>query len=240
MNKSQKVIVSCLSNFMIILVILFVAMGTVIDPAAVSASSVVNGVIYSGNTDNNNVSLMINVYWGTEYLDDILKSFEDVGMTTTFFVGGTWVKSNPDVLKKIIEKGHEIGSHGYNHKDHDKLSYNENYNEIYNTHTLVKQITGIEMTLFAPPSGAYNKTTVNVANALKYKTIMWTRDTIDWRDKDSNLVYTRATENIMGGDLVLMHPTQHTLEALPKILNTIKEKQLVCTNVSKTIEGIVV
>jgi len=48
---------------------------------------------------------------------------------------------------------------------------------------------------------------------------MWSKDTIDWRDNDPDLIYFRATNNIMNGDMILMHPTAHTLAALPRILD---------------------
>ena len=64
---------------------------------------------------------------------------------------------------------------------------------------------------------------------------MWTTDTIDWRDKNADTVYSRATKNLKAGDLVLMHPTAHTLEALPKILEFIKGAELVCDTVTNTI-----
>ena len=70
-------------------------------------------VIYNGNRSSNKVSLMINVYWGTEYLDDMISIFEKYGVKTTFFVGGQWVEKEPEMLNKIISKGHEIGNHGY-------------------------------------------------------------------------------------------------------------------------------
>ena len=91
------------------------------------------------------------------------------------------------------------------------------------------------MNLFAPPSGAYDKLTVSCADSLGYKTIMWTRDTIDWRDHDENLIYQRAIKNVKGGDLILMHPTEATAKALPRIIKTIKEKGLNLTTVSQTI-----
>ena len=46
---------------------------------------------------------------------------------------------------------------------------------------------------------------------MRYKVILWSIDTIDWRDKSEKIVYKRATKNISGGDLVLMHPKEHTL-----------------------------
>lgn len=202
---------------------------------SVSTANLVNGVYYSGDTSSNNISLMINVYWGTEYLDGMLDVLEEKGVTTTFFIGGTWAVKNEAMLKKIVEKGHEIGNHGYLHKDHDKLSEQNNLKEISNTHKIVKELAGVEMNLFAPPSGAYNKTTVSCATSLGYKTIMWTRDTIDWRDKDTELIYSRAIKNAKGGDLVLMHPTANTLEALPRIIDTLQGQNFNLTTVTNTL-----
>lgn len=190
---------------------------------------------YSGNKQKNNVSLMINVYWGTEYIEPMLEVLKNENVKTTFFVGGTWASSNSEVLKKIFDDGHEIANHGYYHKDHKYLSDERNQEEIYITHKLVKELIGVDMTLFAPPSGSYNTQTLLIASNLGYKTIMWTKDTIDWRDKDSNLAFTRATKNAKNGDLILMHPTAHTLEALPKIIKFYKENGFNLTTVSETI-----
>ncbi len=117
-----------------------------------------------------------------------------------------------------MEEGHEIGSHGYFHKDHSKLDEAGNREEMVATHSLIKRLTGYDVTLFAPPSGAYSVTTLKVAESLSYKTIMWTKDTIDWRDKSEKIVYNRAVKDITAGDFILMHPKEHTLKALPEIL----------------------
>ena len=70
---------------------------------------------------------------------------------------------------------------------------------------------------------------------LGYKVIMWTRDTIDWRDHDADLIYQRAIKDIQAGDLVLMHPTDATLSALPQILEYIKSVGLKADTVSNVI-----
>ena len=200
-----------------------------------TTSNVINGVYYSGNEESNKISLMINVYWGTEYLDGMLEILDKYDVKITFFVGGTWAVKESDMLEKIYEKGHEIGNHGYTHKDQDKLNREQNQKEILTTHNIVKDLLNIDMNLFAPPSGAYSKTTVEVASNLGYQTIMWTRDTIDWRDKDADLIYSRAVKDAKGGDLVLMHPTEKTLEALENIIITLQEKGLKVTTVSDTL-----
>ncbi len=191
--------------------------------------------IYAGNTSSNNITLMFNVYWGNEYLDCILGTLKENNIKTTFFIGGTWAEKYPELLQKIYTDGHEIANHGYYHKDHAKISYDNNMKEISNTHNLIKRLLGIEMNLFAPPSGSYSNSTLEIADSLGYKTIMWTRDTIDWRDQDSNLIYQRAIKNASSGDLILMHPTEKTAEALPNIISKLKELGFNLTTVSSTI-----
>ncbi len=223
------------SNLIIALTIAVVGGFAIFAGLNVVPTSTINGVYYSGDTSKNNVSLMINVYWGTEYLDSMLGILDEYNVKTTFFIGGTWAVLNEDYLTKIYNAGHEIANHGYHHKDHDKLDEEGNLNEISTTHTIIKELLGIDMNLFAPPSGAYDKTTVSCAESLGYYTIMWTRDTIDWRDHDSNLIYNRAVKDAHGGDLILMHPTEATVEALPRIIEYYQNNNFNLTTVSETI-----
>ncbi len=231
--NSHRVMVNCVIAFVLSIVALFTFYGV----NYVRASKIINGVYYCGDENSKKVSLMINVYWGTEYLDDMLQILKDNDVKTTFFVGGTWAVAQSDMLEKIYKAGHEIGNHGYSHKDQGKLSAENNLKEISTTHELVKKLIGVEMNLFAPPSGSYNKKTVEMANSLGYKTIMWTdgRDTIDWRDKDSDLIYNRAIKNCKGGDFVLMHPTEATKNALDKIIKTLKNSGFSLCTVSENL-----
>ena len=222
-------------NFAIAFILVIVGGSCVLASANSTQTMAVSGVYYNGDKNSSNVSLMINVYWGTEYIDDILQILDEKEVKTTFFIGGTWAVLNEDCLKKIYNNGHEIANHGYHHKDHDKLNEEENIKEIQTTHKIVKELLNIDMNLFAPPSGAYDKNTVACASSLGYKTIMWTRDTIDWRDHDANLIYNRAVKNASGGDLILMHPTEQTVKALPKIIDNLKNKGLLVSTVSKTL-----
>lgn len=225
------------SNAIIFVMLLAVSCMAGFGVSYVTSAKIYNGVYYSGDETSNKVSLMINVYWGTEFLDDMLQILQDNGVKTTFFVGGTWAIKESDMLEKIYAAGHEIGNHGYYHKDQGKLSAEKNLEEISTTHKLVKGLIGVDMNLFAPPSGSYNKKTVEVANELGYKTIMWTegKDTIDWRDKDSSLILQRATKGIKGGDLVLMHPTKATKDALNQIVKTILAQGLQVCPVSEVL-----
>ncbi len=191
--------------------------------------------IYNGNPLNNNVSLMFNVYENTKIVNSIIDVLDAKGVKATFFVGGCWADDNAETLVKIINSGHEIGNHGYFHKDHKKLNYNDNAQEISNTHSVVKALCGAEMQLFAPPSGSFSPNTLKACYDLGYKVIMWSKDTIDWRDSNLTTLYNRATKNLSGGDLVLMHPKKHTLEVLPSIIDYYKSVGFDVVSVSQNI-----
>lgn len=237
-NKKEKLLRNLISNFVIVLFVAifgFISFYSFNDNVVASSNKEYNGTIYGGDTTKNNVSLMINVYWGTEYVETMLDILKKYNVKTTFFIGGTWAKENQEVLKRIQNEGHEIASHGTNHKEHGKISYEQNLTEIQTCHEIVKHITGLEMELFAPPGGSYNKNTTKAAEFLGYKTIMWTRDTIDWRDKNTSLIYNRAVVNMSGGDLILIHPTANTVEALTNIICYAQNHNFKLTTVSETL-----
>lgn len=192
--------------------------------------------IYRGNKENNNVSLMINVYWGNEYIENMLKVLSETGVKATFFVGGSWVKKNPELFKKIVNSGAEIGNHGYIHRDSAKISEQVLKDEIVRTNKIIEEIGGVKCRLFAPPSGSVNDKTIKVANELGMQVIMWSKDTIDWRDKQESLVFQRATKDVSNGDLILMHPTAHTLSALKNVIENIKGQGFNLTDVSTNIK----
>lgn len=192
-----------------------------------------NNAIYKGDKNVGGVSLMFNVYENTEVVKSIIDVLKSENAKATFFVGGCWADDNQETLRLIIESGFELGNHGYFHKDHKKLSEAQNLKEIEDCSKIVYSLTGYKMTLFAPPSGSFSQTTVNVASKLGYKTVMWTKDTIDWRDSDKSLIVKRATSNVESGDLILMHPKEHTLQALKDIIKNIKEKNLSLLTVSQ-------
>ena len=233
-NRKLKFLSVILGNIVICATIAALLFVTVTPNAENTAVQGEDKPHYSGNSESC-VSLMVNVYWGTEYIQPMLDIFAAHGMQTTFFIGGTWAVGNTETLKAIAAAGHELGNHGYYHKDHKKLDAAYNRKEISSTHDAVKEITGIEMTLFAPPSGAFGNVALATAKELGYKTVMWTRDTIDWRDHDSELIYKRAVRDIKGGDLILMHPTDSTVKALDRIITTIEDAGLTVAPVSVTL-----
>ena len=191
----------------------------------------------SAQTETDGVSLMFNVYWGTEEVYQILDILEEYDAKATFFIGGCWADDNVQCLRDIYAAGHEIGNHGYFHKDHSKLSLTDNEKEIASCNRFIELAIGETPTLFAPPSGAYCNDTLSACKTLGMKTVLWSRDTIDWRDKNASITYTRATKNVKVGDFILMHPMETTADALDDILKYYENNHLKTVTVSDNLNN---
>jgi len=191
----------------------------------------------SAGENGKGVSLMFNVYEGTEIVYRLLDTLKEYEVKATFFIGGCWADDNVQCLKDIHTNGHEIGNHGYFHKDHTKLSLADNKKEISACNKFIQLAIGKKVTLFAPPSGAYSNDTLSAVRSLGMKTVLWSKDTIDWRDKNTEIIYTRATKNVVKGDFILMHPTQTTADALDDILQYYKDNDLKTVTVSENLQN---
>jgi len=178
----------------------------------------VSAPLYSGNRDRNNVSFMINVHGGEEYVTPIMEVLESKDVGATWFLSGNWVTRNMQTARDIADR-FEIGNHAFSHRDMRNMRESDQHAEMQNAREVIKSVTGEHTSLFAPPFGSFGRSTLRVADRLNYTTIMWSRDTIDWRDTDPDLIFNRATRNVRNGDLVLIHPTAHTLLALPHIID---------------------
>lgn len=180
--------------------------------------------IYKGDENLKKVSFACNVVWGTEYIPPMLEILEKEDIQISFFIGGEWAKDNPELLQRMASKGHELGNHGYYHKHHSQLNLDENRREIIQTENIIQELTGIKTLLFAPPYGEFNHTTLEAADSLGYKTIMWSIDTIDWRREGAEVITNRVLKSPHNGAIILMHPVEDTVEALPIIIDGLRDR----------------
>ena len=180
---------------------------------------------YQGNMESKTIAFACNIDWGNEYIPEMLKIFKKDNIKITYFPTGKWAEKNQDILKDIYKEKHEIGNHGYSHIDYDKLNYERNREEIQKADNIINEILDIKLKYFAPPSGAFNDNTIKAANDLGYEVILWSIDTIDWRkDSTKSLIIDRVTQKAHNSAIVLMHPTEETVKALPEIINFLYEK----------------
>lgn len=174
--------------------------------------------IYTVPVKEKLISFAVNVDWGGELLPRMLELFEKHGARVTFFPTGRWASMEPELVREIVRAGHELGNHGYRH-DHPKaLGDDALRDHIVSNQRLLQQLTGVTTTLYAPPYGEVDARIASVSAATGHWTIMWTIDTIDWQRPNPDVIVRRVVPKVQPGAIVLMHPTEPTLAALPTML----------------------
>ncbi|MDU0329504.1 polysaccharide deacetylase family protein [Paenibacillus sp. 3LSP] len=191
--------------------------------------------IYRGNPNKPMAALMINVAWGNEYLVPMLDTLDQQKVKATFFLDGSWLKKNGELAAEIKRRGHQIENHAYSHPNMSQLEQTRARLEISKTKELLKEKLGVENRWFAPPSGDYNMQTVKLAAEQGLKTVLWTVDTVDWKNPPATSIVSKISNNVGPGTLILMHPTAASRNALEGMIQAIRSKGLVLGTVEQTL-----
>jgi len=202
-------------------------------PPQIHLSDLPPSPIYRGNPEKPMVALLINVAWGNEFIPPILRSLENNQVKATFFFDGSWVKKNPVLAVMIYKEGHEIGNHAYSHPNLEKKSPSETMEELQKTNAVIEETIDVKPKWFAPPSGSFNQETILTARKLDMLTILWTVDTVDWRNPPSSEMVKRVVSEVSDGSMILMHPTSPTAEGLEQMIKGIKNKGYVLGTVTE-------
>ncbi len=180
--------------------------------------------IYRGHPEKQMIALLINVSWGEQYIPQILKTLDQHDVKATFFIEGKWAKEHPEIVKMIDEENHLIGNHSYNHPNMAAISDAEKRKQIDQTNHILQSMTKAQPIWYAPPSGSFNEKVVQIARQLNMETILWTVDTIDWKNPSVSVMINRVITNIHPGATILMHPTKVVSEGLGTMIEEIKDK----------------
>ncbi|GAB2722274.1 polysaccharide deacetylase family protein [Paenibacillus thermoaerophilus] len=193
--------------------------------------------VYKGHPDKKMAAFMINVAWGEEWLPGMLDTLRKADVKATFFFDGKWLRQHADIARAIMAEGHELSNHAYSHRNMGDLSRAEQREEIRKTESLLQEL-GVKNRLFAPPSGHFNETTVRVAaEEFGLTTVLWTLDTVDWKNPPASSVVRKIQQRLEPGFLVLMHPTAASSGALPGMIEAARSKGIRLGTVSELLSS---
>ena len=192
--------------------------------------------IYSVDRSDNKISISFDCAYGADYTKGILDVLDEYNVKCTFFVVEFWAKKYPDLMREIVSRGHEIGTHSATHPKMSKLSKSEIANELTTSINAITEITGQKVTLFRAPFGDYDNDVLSVAESMGLYTIQWDVDSIDWKDVSAKEITNRVVSKTKSGSIILCHNNGlHTLEALPYVLSNLQEKGYEFQKISKLI-----
>jgi peptidoglycan-N-acetylglucosamine deacetylase len=171
----------------------------------------------------------------TVRLLDVLRA---KGARVTFFVLGSEVARHPDLVRREIAEGHEVGNHTYRHIDLTRASNARIRAELTRTQLAVRHATGQTPVLLRPPYGDTNKRVSMIARRYRLAQCLWTIDPLDWRNRNAALIERRVVRGARPGYIILLHdihPT--TVAAMAGILEGLARKGFVFVTISELAGG---
>ena len=158
----------------------------------------------------------------TAHLLDILDQY---GAKATFFLIGSKVSSQANVVRSIQARGHQLGNHSWSHPELPKLPVDQIAGEVDRTNEAIKQVTGVTPAILRPPYGAVNGVVLEQLRLRGMSSILWSVDTRDWAARNSDIVCSRAVAGARPGAIILMHDIHQTsVGAVPCILSALKQQ----------------
>lgn len=126
----------------------------------------------------------------------------------------------------MLAEGHQIGTHTVNHRNlTDKMTQQQQYDELKKSVDAIEGITGNPVTFFRPPYGQFNEDTLQAAKRLNLKTVMWRIASMDWELKDEpDRIVSNVVDHLEDGAIILLHELSQTVKVLPQLIAAIKEQ----------------
>lgn len=154
----------------------------------------------------------------TPALLDILYE-EDV--LATFFMLGSKAKNNPDLVRRAESEGHVVASHTMYHQNLIRVSASALASDIAESKSVFNDILGHPPTLTRPPYGNFNKT---VSSTIDTPLILWSVDTLDWKNKSTEAIMSTALSQVHDGAIILMHDIHPTTVAtVPTLIDSLRK-----------------
>lgn len=140
------------------------------------------------------------------YTRQILEIFQQVSGKATFFMIGSQMEANPEVVHEVAAQGHEIGNHTYTHPFLSKITQAECENELNQTEKRLVDMIGIKPKTFRPPYFDYNDTVVSLAEEMGYSIIgAQNMEARDWEQPGAEHIIEHSLKQFKNGSILLFH-----------------------------------
>jgi peptidoglycan-N-acetylglucosamine deacetylase len=191
-------------------------------------------IVERGESGRQDVALTFDAGEGAGYTDEILDLLSERGIKASFGVTGQWAEQNPELIRRIVDEGHMLINHTYDHRSWtgaspgtEPLTPDQRQAQLDQTEQIVLDISGYEMKpYFRFPYGDYDTDAlVLLKNAGYDYTLWWTCDTLAWMEKTPQEIaeWCSPDDPQRGGPgaVILMHVAQEgDWNALPVLIDT--------------------
>lgn len=188
-----------------------------------------HGAVYKGNPNKKVVYLTFDNGYENGYTPqflDVLKKHQVPGI---FFVTGHYLKSAPDLAKRMVKEGHLIGNHSWHHPDLTTQSREEIIKELDAVQEETAKLTGQKhMHYLRPPRGIFSERTMELAQSLGYTHVFWSLAYKDWdvkNQKGAEYAYEQIMRQVHPGAIMLIHTiSRDNADAMERVIVELKKQ----------------
>ncbi|MCL2499077.1 MAG: polysaccharide deacetylase family protein [Defluviitaleaceae bacterium] len=172
------------------------------------------GAFYVGTGEEKVIYLTFDAGYENDLTAGVLDTLKEHKVPAAFFLVGTYIRDNPELIKRMVEEGHTVANHSMYHPDMTKLGKEAFRKELAQVEDIYRNVTGLEIPRFyRPPRGIYNEASLKMTNELGYTTVFWSLAYRDW-ENDNQPSRAQAFEKLIPrihpGAIILLHNTSKT------------------------------
>lgn len=189
-------------------------------------------IVERGSSDRLEAAFTFDAGEGAGHTADILDLLDEYGVRGTFGITGEWVEDNPELAQRIVDEGHMVINHTYDHQSFtgestgaEPLTDEERTLQVERTEQIIRDVTGYETApYFRFPYGAYDQAALDLLADLGYDyTVWWSCDTQGWNGYTGEEIVEECgpdAEKGGPGAIILMHVADdNDFDALPLLLD---------------------
>ncbi len=185
-------------------------------------------VIERGDTSRNVVALSFDAGSDVGYSASILDTLAANGITASFGMTGRWAEEYPDLVRRMVNEGHSMINHSYNHPSFRDLSQAERWDQLDRTEKIIRDLTGATTKpYFRPPFGAYDDSVnADVGKRGYAYNVMWTVDSRGWKGISAGEITQRCLEMAEPGAIYIFHVGSASQDgpALQEIIDGLRDR----------------
>jgi peptidoglycan-N-acetylmuramic acid deacetylase len=187
------------------------------------------GAVFTGDMSAPELYLTFDNGYENGLTTGILDVLKEKQVPAIFFVTGHYIKTQPELLKRMVSEGHLIGNHSWSHPDMSTLSIERIKQELDQVKNEVANLTGQkEMKYLRTPRGIFNERSLAVSQQLGYTNVFWSIAYKDWDTNDqrgAQYAYNKVMAQLHPGAVILLHSvSRDNAQALGRIIDAAKAK----------------
>lgn len=185
---------------------------------------------YIGDGNDKIVYLTFDAGYENGYTETILDCLKKNEVPAAFFLVGTYIRDNPELVCKMVDGGHIVGNHTMTHPDMSAIGDMSSFkSELSKAEENYKEVVGRDMPkYYRPPRGTYSKENLEMAHELGYKTVFWSLAYVDWNtdaQPTREEAFSKLLPRLHPGTVLILHSTSATnAEILEELIQSYRDR----------------